>query len=136
MRTRAQPLFDRFILPRVESSVRGVDSEVAEVIESIGVLLNTRSPFSLSDCEQMPRRTVLDYGMPDFLHISPVSRDAIHHLARSVQSVIQAHESRITVIAVDIDVPRPCRDAFRVLITGEMNTRNGKESVMFPVEVR
>lgn len=136
MRTRAQPLFDRFILPRVGSSVRGVDSEVAEVIESIGVLLNTRSPFSLSDCEQMPRRTVLDYGMPDFLHISPVSRDAIHQLARSVQSVIQAHESRITVIAVEIDVPRPCRDTFRVLITGEINTRNGKESVMFPVEVR
>lgn len=136
MRTRVLPLFDRFLSPSGRSNIRGVSEEIADVIGSIGTLLNTRSPFSATDCARIQRRTVLDYGMPDFLHISPVSRGAIHHLARTVQSVINAHEPRITVIAVEVDIPRPCRDSFRVLITGELNTRDGKETVMFPLDVR
>jgi len=135
VRTRVLSLFDRFIPPRGESDFRGVDTEVTDVIESIKVLLNTRSPFSMTDCEQVARRTVLDYGMPDFLHLSPVSREAVYRLARSVEKVIQAHEYRIRVVSVEIKVPRPCRDIFIVMITGEINTRSGKKSVAFPVDV-
>lgn len=110
---------------------------VADVICAVETLLNTRSPFSLTVCTNLTRRTVIDYGLPDFLHLSPLSRAASYQLAQAVKDTIAAHEPRLLVTSVDVHLPRPCRDVFRVLITGTIRTLNGSlEKVSFPVDVK
>jgi type VI secretion system lysozyme-like protein len=138
MRTRGIALFDRFLVCTEDDWHAGGGSatDVGVVEQSIDALLNTRSPFSLSDCEMLERRSVIDYGMPDFLHLSPLSRVATHRLARVVHDTIAAHEPRFAIRAVDVEMPRPCRDAFRVLISGEIKVDDTRsELVTFPVEV-
>ncbi len=111
--------------------------DVADVIVSVQILLNTRSPFSLTECRNLSRRTVIDYGLPDFLHLSPLSRAASYELARAVKDTLTAHEPRLSVISVDVQLPRPCRDVFRVMICGNIKTLNGHiEQVNFPVDVK
>lgn len=112
-------------------------NEKEEVIHAVSVLLNTRSPFSLSACSQLTRRTVLDYGLPDFLHLSPLSREATYQLARAVREAIEAHEKRLIVDTIDVQLPRPSREIFRVVVTGSIRTRRGDlERVSFPIEVQ
>ncbi len=111
-------------------------NEVADVIYAVQKLLNTRSPFSLTVCKNLSRRTVIDYGLPDFLHLSPLSRAASYELARAVKDTLAAHEPRLFVASVDVQLPRPCRDVFRVLISGNIKTLSGSlEEVSFPVDV-
>ncbi len=112
-------------------------NEIEEVIHAVSALLNTRSPFSLSVCSQLTRRTVLDYGLPDFLHLSPLSREASYQLARAVREAIDAHEKRLIVDTIDVQLPRPSREIFRVVVTGSIRTRRGDlERVSFPIEVQ
>ena len=114
-----------------------VGNEKEEVIHAVSVLLNTRSPFSLSVCSKLTRRTVLDYGLPDFLHLSPLSREASYELARAVREAIEAHEKRLIVGTIDVQLPRPSREIFRVVVTGSIRTRRGDlERVSFPIEVQ
>ena len=110
--------------------------DVEDVIRSVDILLNTRSPLSLTGCTNLARRTVIDYGLPDFLHLSPLSRSASYQLAEAVKETIAAHEPRLLVASVDIQLPRPCRDIFRVLISGKVKTICGDfENVVFPINV-
>jgi hypothetical protein len=54
-----------------------------------------------------------------------------------VKDTIAAHEPRLVVTSVDVQLPRPCRDVFRVLIAGTVNTLTGnREKVSFPVDVK
>ena len=111
--------------------------EVKSVIKDVEKLLNTRSASSLSHCSNVQRRTVLDYGMPDFLHLSPLSRAAALELAKAVKDTIDAHEPRIVVNSVEVQLPRPCRDIFRVLIDGVVITIQGEaKPVIFPIDVQ
>lgn len=142
MRMLGNSFFDRFVSPfdtlASEAVTRGgvKQNDVASVIDAVEILLNTRSPFSLAVCEEFSKRTVIDYGLPDFLHLSPLSRVSTYHLARAVRDTIVAHEPRLSVATVDVQMPRPCRDVFRVMITGEVKTSTGKkEKVHFPVDV-
>ena len=138
MRTRGTALFDRFLSSQDELSLADKDeaNSVALVMRSIEELLNTRSSFSMSDCERLKRRSIIDYGMPDFLHLSPLSRAATHRLARAVHDAVAAHEPRLTIRGVEVETPRPCRDAFRVVISGEVRVDDTHvEAITFPVEV-
>lgn len=140
MRTRDHSFYGCFI---TTEAIRDQDvfrvnerDDVADVIRAIENLLNTRSPFSLTICTALSRRTVIDYGLPDFLHLSPLSRAASYQLARAVKDTITAHEPRLLITSVDVHLPRPCRDVFRVLISGAVKTLAGSlEKVSFPVDV-
>jgi predicted component of type VI protein secretion system len=111
-------------------------NEVEDVIYAVQILLNTRSPFSLTVCKNLSRRTVIDYGLPDFLHLSPLSRVASYELARAVKETLAAHEPRLFVASVEVQLPRPCRDVFRVMISGNVKTLSGSyEKVSFPIDV-
>jgi predicted component of type VI protein secretion system len=141
LRTRDYSFFGCFISPEgnqdhEERRVLERD-DVDDVILAVEILLNTRSPLSLTVCTNLSRRTVIDYGLPDFLHLSPLSRAASYQLAGVVKDTIDAHEPRLFVTSVDIQLPRPCRDVFRVLITGKIkNINGGLENVTFPVDVK
>ena len=138
MRTRDYSFFRCFI--RSEESPEAFNflerDDIDDVIRSVEILLNTRSPLSLTVCTNIARRTVIDYGLPDFLHLSPLSRSASYQLAEVVKKTITAHEPRLIVASVEIQLPRPCRDMFRVLITGKVIAINGDfENITFPVNV-
>jgi type VI secretion system lysozyme-like protein len=140
LRTRDHSFYGCFIAPeddrRHELFQDMERDDTADVILAVEKLLNTRSPYSLTVCTALPRRTVIDYGLPDFLHLSPLSRAASYQLARAVKDTIAAHEPRLIVTSVDVQLPRPCRDIFRVLIAGTIKTLAGNlESVSFPVDV-
>ncbi len=141
MRTRDFSFLGCFIQPNGSQDPEVLKSyesdDIEDVILSVETLLNTRSPFSLTVCTNISRRTVIDYGLPDFLHLSPLSRAASYQLAGAVKDTISAHEPRLLVTSVDVQLPRPCRDVFRVLITGKIKTLNGRlESVAFPIDVK
>lgn len=142
MRTRDHSFYGCFISSEDSHDqdilkVKESPDDVADVIRAVEILLNTRSPFSLSVCTALSRRTVIDYGLPDFLHLSPLSRAASYQLARAVKDTITAHEPRLIVTSVDVQLPRPCRDVFKVLIAGTIKTLTGSlEKVSFPVDVK
>jgi len=140
LRTRDYSFFGCFITPEGSQDQEELKvlerDDVDDVILAVEILLNTRSPLSLTVCTNLSRRTVIDYGLPDFLHLSPLSRAASYQLAGVVKDTIDAHEPRLFVTSVDIQLPRPCRDVFRVLITGKIkNINGGFENVTFPVDV-
>lgn len=134
-------LFYRFDNVRQSSQLSGyaedeVIDDVGSVIREVTLLLNTRSPLSASDCAVLPRRTVLEYGLTDFLHLSPVSMDDAKQLARFIREAIVAYEPRLQVDSIVIDTPRSCRDAVYAVISGQVRKRDlSIVPVYFPVQV-
>ncbi len=134
-------LFHRFDNAAQSSQLSGyVEDEmvddVASVVREVTLLLNTRSPLSASASAALPRRTVLEYGLADFLHLSPVSMDDAKQLARFIREAIVAYEPRLQVDNVVIDTPRPCRDAVYAVISGQVRKRDlSIVPVHFPVQV-
>lgn len=108
--------------------------EVASVVAEVTRLLNTRAPFFSNSAGL--RRTVLEYGMPDFSHYSPCSRRDAQLLANLIRETISAYEPRLVVDSVTVDAPRPCRDALSAFIVGSVWRRDcSLVSVGFPVAV-
>lgn len=132
-------LFDRFVDSEGEhggGQPDQMDRDVHSVRTTVHALLNTRSPFSASVCFELERRTVIDYGLPDFVHLSPLSGIDSLYLARMVHNTVRWHEPRLTVDKVVVETPRPCRDVLRVTITGVVRGENRQETtVSFSVDV-
>lgn len=108
--------------------------EVGSVVAEVTLLLNTRAPFSKNIGSQ--RMTVLEYGLADFSHYSPGSRQDAKLLEKLIRETVSAHEPRIVVDSVTVDTPRSSRDCLSVLISGYV--RKGDYSmvpVRFPVSV-
>lgn len=128
-------VFDRFFgLKRNSADIES--DAVATIIESVGRLLNTRSSCPASQSLSTPRQTVLDYGLPDFIHLSPQSRTDAEFLSKIVANAIRWHEPRFVVDDVAIDVPRPRREIMRVRVFGRVVLAGAKERfASFSVEV-
>ncbi len=60
-------------------------------------LLNTRRPAPPGDPRQL---TVLDYGIPDFSHLSPASSEDRAELAALVAQAVAAFEPRLSQVRV------------------------------------
>jgi type VI secretion system lysozyme-like protein len=113
-----------------------MDDDVESVIEEVMQLLNTRSPFSASTCTALIRRSVIDYGLVDFVHLSPLNRQDVQQLAHFVRDAIVAHEPRLHVDKVVIETPRPNRDMLRAVVSGQVRKRDRSlVPVSFPVQV-
>jgi type VI secretion system lysozyme-like protein len=139
MRTDQDLIFDRFIFPesgkRLEEGVIAFD-EVASVIREVTMLLNTRSPLPATAFLRAKRRTVLSYGLPDFIHFSPRSRVDAQLLAKQIRESVSAYEPRLRVDLVTVEAPRPCRDLITAVISGVVHRRDKSQvGVTFPVQV-
>ncbi|HUG10201.1 MAG TPA: hypothetical protein VMM36_04270 [Opitutaceae bacterium] len=106
-----------------------------EVIEDVRRLLGTRCMRRI-DAGTSKRRTVLDYGLPDYLHLSPTSRlDAIV-LAGMVRNTIHSYVPAVIVEKVLIDLPRARRDEVRATISAKVLRRDGSSlPVTFPIHI-
>jgi len=121
---------------RRDGSDELIDDEVVSVIEEVMLILNTRSPLSASSCAKLSRRSVLDYGLADFLHLSPLNRQDIQQLANYIRDAILAHEPRLQVDKVVIETPRPNRDALSAVVSGRVRKKDRTMvPVSFPVRV-
>lgn len=129
-------LFHRFggRMNAANSSEFAAFDEVDSVISEVTLLLNTRSTFSTNI--GTPRRTVLDYGLADFSHYSPGSRQDAQLLANLIRETVIAYEPRLVVDSVTVDTPRSSRDCLLALISGYVRKRDHSiVPVRFPVSV-
>lgn len=108
--------------------------EVGSVVAEVTLLLNTRSPFSGG--VGVSRRTVLEYGLADFSHYSPGSRQDAQLLAKLIRETVIAYEPRLVIDSVTVETPRSSRDCLSALISGYVRKRDRSiVSVTFPVSV-
>lgn len=126
-------LFDRFFQTENISSKQSNGTQ--EVVDAVYRLLNTRSPLSSTQCASLTRRSVVDYGLPDFIHLSPQSRSDAEKLAALVRSTIASHEPRISIHDVSVEAPRLRRDVVRVIISGQVLVEGKARYVCFAVVV-
>lgn len=109
-------------------------NEVDSVIAEVTLLLNTRAPFSTNTGSS--RGTVLEYGLADFSHYSPGSRQDAQLLANLIRETVIAYEPRLVVDSVTVDAPRSSRDSLSALICGHVRKRDhSMVPVRFPVSV-
>ena len=96
-----RPLFDRFVdrdpeMKREMRPVRTLDDRALRrsVRRELRALFNTRCPFA---AHRLPvsERSVIDYGIPDFSHLSAGNPDDRATLARILRDAIEAFEPRL-----------------------------------------
>lgn len=129
--------FDRFHKDSTnDSNDKNSDVELSSVIKEINRLLNTKCARPEYLLTEMTRRTVLHYGLPDFVHLSPKSRADARTLTKYIIDTIESHEPRLHVNTITVDSPRPYRDAITALISGFIEKeKSAKKSVNFPIYV-
>lgn len=107
------PLFDRFDDPRATHGTTLDKAKLkASVRRELQRLFNTRC---LLPAEELlgKERTVIDYGIPDFAHLSP-GRDQDRRLvAESVIQAIEAYETRLLNVRVTVLSRRAAPEQFR-----------------------
>jgi type VI secretion system lysozyme-like protein len=128
-------LFDRFQSGIAESAQMQDehDLRVRSIEQEISRLLNTRSPVAHLSLPE--RTTVIHYGLPDFLHLSPQALRDTQTLAGMISKAICTFERRIELSEVIVESPRESRDGLRAEIKGYVRTANGQTAVSFPVRV-
>jgi type VI secretion system lysozyme-like protein len=130
--------FYRFVGPskKIAGSKCLLGSTAASVIAEVTLLLNTRAAFDFNQLNEGSRRCVLGYGLQDFIHLSPRSKQDAQVLADAIYKSISAHEPRLVLESVIVETPRPSRDAVTALITGYISrSENSQEPLTFSVVV-
>ena len=129
-------LFDRFRLAALDGHRSDAGDEVSSVISEVTRLLNVRAPLAAAEATAGHRRTVVDYGMVDFLHLSPLGRKDAQQLAAYVYDAVEAYEPRLILDKVVVEAPRPARDALCAILTGRVRRRQHPDvRVNFSVRV-
>ena len=134
------PLFDRLFdlqLSQQETQPRRVLAR-REVLGSIRAelsrLLNTRCADTIDHLAQQ-ERTVVNFGMPDFLTLSATREADRQRLAHLVTEAVRAYEPRLRSPVVEV-VPHPDR-YFSLLLTlhATLDLDNLAEPVSFPLVI-
>ena len=134
------PLFDRLFdlqLSQQETQPRRVLAR-REVLESIrkelSRLLNTRCADTIDHLAGQ-ERTVVNFGMPDFLTLSASREQDRQRLAHLVTEAVRAYEPRLRGPVVEV-VPHPDR-SFSLLLTvyATLELDHLAEPVSFPLVI-
>lgn len=101
------PLFDRLTAPAdlvKEKSGSSRSMSAQQAIESVRIdlnrLLNSRTTL------HGPELTAINFGLPDFSHVSAMDARARNELALRIQRIIEAFEPRLSQIKVVVDPHR------------------------------
>lgn len=73
------------------------------VVRDLGYLFNTRTTKRFDVGDVAGPRTVLDYGVDDFTHLSPANYEDRDVIARSFRSAIEAYEPRLRINEVIVE---------------------------------
>jgi type VI secretion system protein ImpF len=130
------PLFDRFIDSAPELRKEHTPLRVygrAEISTSIARdldrLLNTRRALPPASSAL----TVIDYGIPDFNHVSAADELECKRLAETIRLAIETFESRLEEPLVTIDPDPTDTRSLLVSITGRVRLGRHAEPVAFSV---
>ena len=72
------------------------------LIRDLGLLLNTRTTKRFDVGEEAGTRTVLDYGVDDYAHLSPASEADRMLIERQIKSAIKYFEPRLQVTRIRV----------------------------------
>ena len=108
---------------------------LASIRQELFRLLNTRCVETI-DALGGQERTIVNYGMPDFLSLNPTRSGDRERLARLIADAVRAYEPRLrhphVSVAPDAEEPR----ALRVVLEGTLALDNLLEPVSFPLLVQ
>lgn len=137
-----RPLFDRLIdmdpasaaeaRPKRSLDRRGLRLSIRRELQR---LFNTRLHLPLEALEGR-ERTVLEYGLPDYSHFSPLRLEDRKLLAEQVRRAVVAYEPRLSRTKVDVGPPDGDPQNLKVVITGELVIDEVAEPVSFPTVFR
>lgn len=102
------------------------------VARDLEYLLNTRTDSSL-DFQRWPelKKSVLNYGLPDFSHLSMSSETDRQLIQHRVQEAIKIFEPRLQQVTVSLITNFTKQAQFSFRIEGTLLVRLAKELVMF-----
>lgn len=92
-----RPLLDRFLLGadgQFPPATMGEEEYAAAVRRDAAALLNTRAPCDAD--------SVIGYGLPDFVHLSPDSPDDRWRIAAAIRETLERFETRLANVEVDV----------------------------------
>src|SRR6185369_15761732 len=98
-------------------------------------LLNTRCAASLAQLATR-RRSVLDYGLPDYSALHTADVEHRRQLSALVLDTATAFEPRLRDVQVDVEPAPNTRHALEVSITGHIAAPGRLEPVNFRVSVK
>ena len=138
-----RPLFDRLV--DLEPGRLGVERPPQRTLDREGLresvrrelerLLATRSTRRASEIEARPL-TVIDYGIPDFIHLSPQNPEERQLLQQLIALPVAAFEPRLRNVTVEVTPREGERDSLRARIAAEMRIGDIWEPVIFPTLVQ
>lgn len=136
------PLFDRLVderpwEAREVAPLRVLDRDglVESVRGELQRLFNTRSPVAPRLLEELEERTVLDYGVPDFLSYAPRDPEARSRLAAVLATTVRAYEPRLLEPRVAVEEAGDDPQGLAVVITGHVRVDGSDHPVSFPVAI-
>lgn len=112
--------------------IYGVAALRASVGRELMRLLNTRCP-RLGGVVNEADRTILDYGIPDFAHLTAGSDTDTQQLARTLERTIAIYEPRLRSVRVTVERSRMSQSAVVGSIEGLLVVGNVNEPVSFPL---
>lgn len=148
LRGARAPLFDRFGDAEGEGgaaflpwhAARGGASLTLSALErsimtELDRLLNTRCAATLAQLAGR-RRSVLDYGLPDYSTLYTADLTHRRQLGDLVRDTIAAFEPRLREVQVDVAFNPNSRQALEVGVSGRLLAEGRLEPVSFTVSVR
>lgn len=144
LRGARAPLFDRFgdedgegggaFLPWSPSRRNrpALEQSIGAELER---LLNTRCAASLAQLAGR-KRTVIDYGLPDYATLHTADIGHRRQLATLLRDTITAFEPRLSDVQVDVELDMNSRHGLTAAISGNIRVAERLEPVSFKVAVK
>ena len=138
-----RPLFDRLVDLAPASTAEAyphsvVDPEgvLTSVKREIQRILDTRRPVGRQAPALPARPSVRDYGVPDFVDLSPLDLDGRSAMETALRQSIAAFEPRLTNVGVALVVRDVDRDRrLDALVTGDVKVGRVEQRVSFSVSL-
>lgn len=126
------PLFDRLIEGEEGARSRTLDRGGLKesVRRELERLFNTRSSLPAAELEARPR-TVIDYGIPDFSHLSPQNPEDRARLVATLTKAVEAYEPRLRHVRIKIEDMNWEEHSMRILMEAELVEDPVGETISF-----
>jgi type VI secretion system lysozyme-like protein len=132
------PLFERLVTDGGHGHEPLRSYGISETLESIrrelSRILNTRRPF-FRDFTFENRLSAIDYGIPDFSHLSPASATDRQTLESNLVRAIESFEPRLIDVRVQLEEHPTNRRVVIGYLYANVFIRMASEPVCFPLEL-
>ena len=133
------PLFDRLADSQPNASWEQVplrildrDGLIASITREAHRLVNTRAPEPMSQWPHTPR-TVMNYGIPDFTHLSPQNGSHVAQLAELIAHAIECYEPRLREVKLSPAQDQTPHESFSYHVQALLVVGSVTEPISFPL---